>query len=117
MAQIQDYFLYYGVCVFCRPHLLHLAFAASAALFFGAVPALAASDASTAPVRAEGGEIYLYPGSEVDIDAYGRCAKVKNSTKDTIAPVAVTPASWPEFKTHKHKDKDGRVIMEVTPCR
>lgn len=100
--------------MFCRPHLFHIAFA-SAALFLGAVPALAASDASAAPVRAEGGEIYLYPGSQVDIDAYGRCAKVKNPTKDTIAPVAVTPASWPEFKTHK--DKDGRIIMEVTPCR
>jgi hypothetical protein len=40
--------------VFCRPHLFHIALAASAVLLFGAVPALAAPEPTTAPPSACG---------------------------------------------------------------
>jgi hypothetical protein len=103
--------------------MLHLFFIFSLLFPVAALAADATSDRTASPAHSaqasspqtDGAEIYLYPGSEADISAYGRCAHVHNTTSDTITAFAVSHASWPESRTITNARGD--ILVKLTPCK
>lgn len=66
--------------------------------------------------KTSGVEIFLYPGSEADIDAAGVCRHVRNTTKNTIIPFAANGDAWQQLPS-KVVSPDGTLVQEATPCR
>jgi hypothetical protein len=75
----------------------------------------ASKHAGTAAAKSDGAEIYLYPGSEADISAYGRCAHVKNTTSDTFTAFAIRRETWPQMTSLTAEQ--GVIVTEITPCK